>query len=1088
MVYFTKHKDLFKQLMTVLLLSGIVYQLAAQAPSVTLPTVTAVTPTDATLGGTVTGTLTHRGTRWSTTSPVGTSNELEEASATAGAFTQARTGLPSASRIFFIAYARNNADVGTTSETTFFTEPVQLNSGDFTVNATGETSILLSFPAADSWEGTAATAGYVIFRSAGGAPSLGALADGAAPPADGTGDKIATITDGTATSFNNTTGLSAETEYYYTIVPFVWDGSSASTYNYNLTAPQTASDFTFSTNPTAHPSNGTFTVTAVSSTQINLAFDAPSGNTDGYIILRRNDGSDPTTAGIVDGVNPATLAGLLPGGTTLAGTSTGSTFNDTGLSPATRYRYLIIPYNANATSEPGTFNYKTDGTPVTPKNDWTFAPEPSGHATGSLTATPVSSSQINLSFNSITTSGISNAAGYILLIKTSAIAVGDLAGLADGTAPNSFGLFKAIINSTSANTYNDATGLSPNTTYHYALIPFNRISDDETYNYLTTVGFVTGSATTQPIGLTITEIPGGTAPVIAGTVLGAGLTGRVITGFSVTSEGTQIINSLAFQYSGASAGTVYTDEHLYRSTTAGTLGTLLASDNTPDGDFNWGSIAAADRTITSTPVYYYLVVDVDADVTSATATSTVELNQTNVTVNTGVVNNFTISRTFSFNTSQNSNIILNGGTTASINYISHRQDDVTNTKPSLATFRIQDGGGAADSDNKGTTLTALTIGLTNHTMVKRVALYDGGSEVGGTDQVVTGSTVSFTGLSLTANDGSTQDFTVRATFQNSVTDKTQIHVNIISATASTAGSGFSAPNAGGATTTGSTNVIEVTASALVLSGSPASESVNTNFPLTIRAQDAQNNVDTDYAGCVNLTRSGGTGTLTVQPGETLNPTLINGIYNWTTLRLSQSGTYTLTASDDVPCLDEFSDPQVNITITSSNSTITPGTTTPTPICYGNAFFDLSNIVITETDVGGISGSPGSYTFSIALPSGFVFDQTVTSGVSSSGAGDITIPAPPHYSYPSANVVEFSFNLTGTTVINALTISGLKVRHPHPGTESPPPTGTLTITRLGGTAIIAGVAANAVLGTVAASQQNPAVDFTVAALTANPAVD
>ncbi|MBX2963617.1 MAG: T9SS type A sorting domain-containing protein [Cyclobacteriaceae bacterium] len=1087
MVNFTAHKYLLNGSLTVLLFFGIGYHVAAQAPSVTLPTVSSVTPTGATLGGTVTGTLTHRGTRWSTTTPIGTSNELEEVSTTAETFTQVRSGLPAASRIFFAAYARNGTDVGTTSETTFYTEPSQLTGGQLTVSATGETTIMLGFPSINSWEGSNVTGGYVIFRNAGSAPSLGALADGAAPPSDGTGDKIATITDGAATSFNNTTGLTAETEYYYTIIPFVWDGSTASTYNYNMSSPQTASDFTFSTNPTNHPSNGTFTVTAVSPTQINLAFDAPSGNTDGYIILRRNDASDPTTAGIISGVNPATLAGLLPPGTTLAGTSTGSSFNDTGLAPATRYRYLIIPYNANASEEPGTFNYKTDGTPVTPKNDWTFANEPSGHATGTLTATPVSSSQINLAFNSITTSGITNAAGYILLINTSPIVVGDLAGLADGAAPNSFGLFKATINSTATNTYNDATGLTPNTTYHYALIPFNRVSDDETYNYLTTTGFVTGSATTQPIGLTFTEIPGGTAPVIAGTILGAGTTGQVVAGFSVTSEDSQVITDLLFQYSGADPNVVYTEERLFRSTTAGTLGSQIASDPTPDGNFNWSTdILLADRTIGSSPVYYYLVVYVDDGVTSATTSSTIALNQSHVTVNTGVVNNFSINKIFSFNTSQNSDIILNGGTTLSINYISHRQNNVMSGSPSLATFRIRDGAGSTDGDNKGTTLTDLTIQLTNHTMVRRVALYDGATEI--SDQVVTGATVDFSGLTLTAPDGGNKDFTVRATFQNTVTDKQQIHVTITSVTAFTSGSGFTASNGGGASssTAAPTNVIEVVVDRFGITGNPPDTPINTNFPFTVRATDAQGNVDIDYAGQITLSATGGGGTLSSGGGPTLTPFLTAGQVSWTQLRITQSGTYTLTASDE-PHDNNHGEVQSTVIITSSSSNITQGTTTPPTICFGNttagplatAFFNLSNIVITETDVAGISGAPGTYTFSIALPTGFVFDQSVISGVSTSGGSDITIPAAPHYSYPASNIVQFSFNLAGTANTNSITISGLKVGRPHPGSDSPAPTGTLNITRLGGSANIAGVGAGAMLGSVGASQQNPAVTFTVA---------
>jgi hypothetical protein len=490
----------FKAMSKILILLLAIFSIAevhAQAPTVNTPTVTSITTTGATLGGTVAGTLTHRGTRWSTTSPVGTSNELEEASTTAGAFTQARTGLPSATRIFFVAYARNNSDVGTSAETTFFTEPLQLTAGQFTATAISETAIDLTFPTADSWEGTGATGGYVIFRKSGSAPSLGALADGAAPPADGVGDKIATITNGALNIFNNTS-LSAETEYFYTIVPFVWDGATATTYNYNPASPQSANDFTYSTTPDNHPTNGTFTVTGVSSTQINLAFDNPTGlgNSDGYIVLRRQDGTDPTTANIQDGVDPTALAGLLPVGTTLAGTTTNATFTDTGLSPSTQYRYLVLPYNSNASLSAGTYNYKTGGTPVTPKNDFTFSTEPSGHATGTLTVTSVSDTQLNLAFNSVTTSAITNASGYIVLIKSSAIVAADLAGLTDGAAPNAFGLFEAIINSTSTNIYNDVSGLAANTTYHYAIVPYNRGSDDQTYNYLTTTGFPTGNGTT----------------------------------------------------------------------------------------------------------------------------------------------------------------------------------------------------------------------------------------------------------------------------------------------------------------------------------------------------------------------------------------------------------------------------------------------------------------------------------------------------------------------------------------------------------------------------------------------------------------
>jgi hypothetical protein len=1049
----------------------------AQAPTLSAPTATSISTTTATLGGTVSGTLTNRGTRWSTTSPVGTSNELDEATTTAGPFTQARIGLPAATKIFYLAYAKNGVQEGTTSESSFFTEPTQLTAGQVTVNSTNDLEITLSFPAADSWEGSGSTGGYVIFRKAGSAPSLGALADGGAPPSNGTGDKIATITDGTATSYINNTGLSAETEYFYTLVPFVWDGSTAATYNYNTSSPITKSDFTFSTNPTNQPLNGSFTVTATSTTQINLAFADPAtlGNADGYIILRRSDGSNPTTANIQDGVDPATLATLLPVGTVLAGTSTTTSFNDTGLNPSTQYNYLVLPYNSDASLTAGTFNYKTDGTPVTPKNDWTYANQPSGHATGSLTGTPNSSSQITLNFNSINTSGITNAAGYIVLRKSSTIVVGDLATLNDGVAPNGFGLFAAIVNSTSANSYVD-TGLTPNTTYHYAIIPYNRVTNDETYNYLTSSGFPTGSATTLDISATVVPVTIGTAPLVSSTVLSAGVTQQVIAGFAITSDGTQIISGIDFNYS--ASPTQFSNEYIYRSTTANTLGSQILSDNTPDGNFgNWASVANGDKTINGTTVYYYLVVDVVNSVTSATSSITVNPTQANITVNTGTVNNFTINQTFTFNTSQLSDITLNGGTTATINYISYRSssmNDNGSNSVSLATFRIRDGGASNDPDDKATNLSSITVSLTNSAFVKRIAVYVSGNEISGTEQTVAGSSVTFNfGTPITANDNSTRDFTIRATFQNTVTDNQQVHVTITSVTASSAGSGFVAANGGGATSSsaGTTNVIDVVASNLSFTANPPSTAINTNFSLTIHARDNQNNLDLDYTGQVQLSASGGGGTLT-GGAQSLTPNLVAGQFTWNQLKINQSGNYTLSGSDN-NYDDTLGDASGNVVISSSASTVTQPSTLN--LCFGGTPQPLGNIVITETDPAGFSSGG---TFSITLPSGFVFDQSVTTAPTVGGGSDISSPSA--LSYPGANIVQFSYSINGTANTNSITITGLKISYPHPGGATPTPASG-SITRSGGTADIAGVTAGTTLGSVGADLESPApvgLGFTV----------
>jgi hypothetical protein len=490
---------------------------------------------------------------------------------------------------------------------------------------------------------------------------------------------------------------------------------------------------------------------------------------------------------------------------------------------------------------------------------------------------------------------------------------------------------------------------------------------------------------------------------------------------------------------------------------------------------------------------FQLFADVQAGAT-VTDDFTISLVPGGVNIAPGSTETFgTISNSIDIVTSQLSDIILNGGTTTDIPYINKRTGNplTTGNSVSLATFQIRDGAGANDPDNKSTTLTSLGIQLSaNWDMVRRIGLFDMGSLV--SQQDVTGPNITFSGLSLPATDpAGTNNFDIRVTFDNLVADNARIDVTITSATALASGSGFALANAGGATTTGvaaPANQIEVVASALVLSGSPPNSQINTNFPLTLEAKDAQNNVDVDYIGQVQLTATGGGGTLTVQPGQSLTPTLSSGVYNWTTLRISQSGTYELKASDNT-YNDEFTDPTASITIQSSASTITPST--DPVLCYGALASAevIPNIVITETDPAGISGTslPQSYTFSLALPSGFVFDQTVATGVSVGGGADLNSPS--GYSYPGANVVEFSFTLTGTANINTITISGLKAQFPHPGTDAPTPTGTLNITRLGGTANIAGVSAGAVLGTISASQQNPSVTFTIAqAVVTDPPVD
>lgn len=609
-----------------------------------------------------------------------------------------------------------------------------------------------------------------------------------------------------------------------------------------------------------------------------------------------------------------------------------------------------------------------------------------------------------------------------------------------------------------------------------------------TSGYKQSFGTYSNSIDIIPVALTFVPIPAGTAPVQASTVLGAGSTMQVLTGFSVTSNGTQTISEFDFSYT---PGAAIVNEYIYKNTVPGTLAgaTIAATDTSPDGDFTTG----VNETITSgTTVYYYLVVEVASNVTTSTTGITIDPTEAGITVDNGIVNPFSINRSFTFSGTMLSNIIVDGGTTDNILYFGKRNspmsDDGSNSV-SIARLKLQDGGGSNDPDNLETRLTDLTIQLTNHAMIKRIALYDdAGNEIANTEKTVSAATVNWnlTATPIIATEGNGFEyFTVRVIFQNNnITDGLPVHVTVTAASFDPTKSGFASPDAGGATTTGlaaPANIVQVVATSLAFIANPPTTPKNSNFSLTVQARDPLNNIDLDYAGQIELTATVGPGSLSLAPAstESLTPHLsviTPGAYDWTTLRLSQSGTYTLTASDG-PYLNDLGPATGSITITSSASTITPST--DPVLCYGGstAFESIGNIVVTETDAGGISGSNGSYTFSLALPSGFVFDQSVTSGLVLSGGSDLSTPS--GYTYPGDNVVQFSFQLNGSSNTNTITIGGLKARFPHPGIALPAPTGALSITRLGGTATIAGVNSGVVLGAISASQQNAAVTFGVA---------
>ncbi len=596
---------------------------------------------------------------------------------------------------------------------------------------------------------------------------------------------------------------------------------------------------------------------------------------------------------------------------------------------------------------------------------------------------------------------------------------------------------------------------------------------------------------------------------IAASPLSAGATDQAIIGFSASSNSTQTFTAINILVSSnpASKWGSYT---LVQSTdadfsTTGDNTTISGLTITPSA--SQITITGLTETLNSTAKNYFLVVTINAGVTSSTGAIQPSFTQTNVTV-TGSINSVTVTGTsYSFNASQLSDIIFTGGSGLGLNYRLRQATSINNTDLNgsfnLGKFQLRDGGGTTDGDNKASSITSITLQITNPANIRQIALFNevngqgsDNTEIAGTEQTMPGSgTVVFTPSTpiRTLTDGGNWNFMVRVTFNSTVTDNQPMVITVNSVTGETGYSGFAAADGGNANSSaGSNHTILVTASKFKFNPAvPTTSPRSVNFgPVTIVAVDGNplNNQDLDYTGKIDLIATGGPGTLTGGGQKTL----VAGQVTIANLSINQAGNYSLDVSDDdyndaPDNQNPMEDISASITITSSASTIT--LSNDPVLCYGGstAFKTLSNIVITETDASGISGS-GTVTFSLALPSGFVFDQSVTSGVSVSGGSDLS--APSNYTYPGANVVQFSFNINGTSNTNTITISNLKARYPHPGINNQdidPTTGVFNITRLGGTASIAGVGAGTVLGTISATNQTSDVTFTVTELSGNPYV-
>jgi len=191
----------------------------------------------------VSGTAYTGNTDFSAATGINANNKVVYAGAANGV--NGITNLSPGTQYTATAYAFNTTDncynTSSPASVAFYTLSTQPSAQPATFNAVAAAhdQVNLSFSAANTLSNAA---GYLVLQKANSAPT-GVPVNATAYTVGATiGDATvaAIVTTASATS-QSITGLSPLNTYYYTIVPFNWNGSNAPTYNYNTSNTMTAS-------------------------------------------------------------------------------------------------------------------------------------------------------------------------------------------------------------------------------------------------------------------------------------------------------------------------------------------------------------------------------------------------------------------------------------------------------------------------------------------------------------------------------------------------------------------------------------------------------------------------------------------------------------------------------------------------------------------------------------------------------------------------------------------------------------------------------------------------------------------------------
>lgn len=173
----------------------------------------------------------------------------------------------------------------------------------------------------------------------------------------------------------------------------------------------------------------------------------------------------------------------------------------------------------------------------------------------------------------------------------------------------------------------------------------------------------------------------------------------------------------------------------------------------------------------------------------------------------------------------------------------------------LGKFIGRDGGESGTLDGLQTRLTELGFFIEGYENINKAALFVDGSNIAET--TVVSQQINFTDFLVEIPDGATKTFSLYVSFEETVTDNSQIVFNVVQAATQTPSTSFAYFNAGGASTPSEPGIhkIDVVASQLEFLQEPVNVDLQTlmqPFPQVV-ALDANGNRDLDFTETLELT-------------------------------------------------------------------------------------------------------------------------------------------------------------------------------------------------------------------------------------------